>query len=150
MTIRIYSRHCARQAGRPDYILFSSNGYQRFKARQNLEPNMQTQMKTTTNEATRMSSRISEIGNINVIKLIPGRHRLLYLLDAISWLLEAVHFRFSVPIRHRCTVSLGFLADKLSTPVLIRVTEPPVPVRKTVSADRYWDVALPGVSKHCR
>lgn len=49
-----------------------------------LEPHMQTNRKTTANEATRMSGRISEIRDINVIKLIPRRHRLLYLLDVIS------------------------------------------------------------------
>lgn len=50
----------------------------------NLESNMQTNMETTTNEATRMSSRISDIRGINVIKLIPWRYQLLYLLDVIS------------------------------------------------------------------
>lgn len=50
----------------------------------NLEPNMQINTETTTNEATRMSSRISDIRDINVIKLIPWRYQLLYLLDVIS------------------------------------------------------------------
>lgn len=50
----------------------------------NLEPNMQTNMETTANEATRMSSRIAEIRDINVIKLIPWRHQLLYLPDVVS------------------------------------------------------------------
>lgn len=49
-----------------------------------LEPNMQTNRKTMANEATRMSGRISEIRDINVIKLIPRRLQLLYLLDVIS------------------------------------------------------------------
>lgn len=65
---------------------------------------MQTNRKTTANEATRMSGRISEIRDINVIKLIPRRHRLLYLLDVISWLLEAVQFLI-VPATHFTRVS---------------------------------------------
>lgn len=65
---------------------------------------MQTNRKTTANEATRMSGRISEIRDINVIKLIPWRHRLLYLLDVISWLLEAVQFLI-VPATHCTRVS---------------------------------------------
>lgn len=56
----------------------------RDSGQKDLEPGMQTNRKTTANEATRMSGRISEIRDINVIKLIPRRHRLLYLLDVIS------------------------------------------------------------------
>lgn len=52
----------------------------------------------------RMSGRISEIRDINVIKLIPRRHRLLYLLDVISRLLEAVQFLI-VPAMHCKRVS---------------------------------------------
>lgn len=73
----------------------------RDSGQKDLEPGMQTNRKTTANEATRMSGRISEIRDINVIKLIPRRHRLLYLLDVISWLLEAVQFLI-VPATH-CT-----------------------------------------------
>lgn len=82
MTIRIYCRHCARQANVITLYFYPMDAGDSWQ--KNLEPNMQTNMKTTTNEATRMSSRISEIGDINVIKLIPWRHRLLYLLDVIS------------------------------------------------------------------
>lgn len=67
----------------------------------NLKHNMQTNMETTANEATKLSRGISEIRNINVIKLNPWRHQLLYLLDVISKLLEAVQF-LTIPIRH-CT-----------------------------------------------
>lgn len=56
----------------------------RDSGQKDLEPNMQTNRKTTANEATRMSGRISEIRDINVIKLIPRRHWLFYLLDVIS------------------------------------------------------------------
>lgn len=56
----------------------------RESGQKDLKPNMETNIKTTANEATRMSSRISEIRDINVIKLIPWRHQLLYLLDVIS------------------------------------------------------------------
>ncbi len=56
----------------------------RDSRQKDLEPNMQTHMKTTTNEATRTSSRISQIRDINVIKLIPWRHQHLCLLDLIS------------------------------------------------------------------
>lgn len=73
----------------------------RDSGQKDLEPNMQTNRKTTANEATRMSGRISEIRDINVIKRIPWRHQLLYLLDVISWLLEAVQFLI-VPAT-RCT-----------------------------------------------
>lgn len=44
-----------------------------------LEPKGGTNIETTANEATRMSGRIGEIRNINVIKLIARRHRLNYL-----------------------------------------------------------------------
>lgn len=45
---------------------------------------MQTNVKTATNEATQMSRGVSKIRDINKIKLIPQRHRLLYLPDVIS------------------------------------------------------------------
>lgn len=82
MAIRIYSRHGARQAN-----MITSYFYPmviRDSGQKDLKPNMQTNIKTTANEATRMSSRISEIRDINVIKLIPWRHLLLDLLDVIS------------------------------------------------------------------
>lgn len=82
----------------------------RDSGQKDLEPNMQTNRKTTANEAMRMSGRISEIRDINVIKPIPRRHRLLYLLDIISWLLEAVQFLI-VPATHCARVSDSDLPD---------------------------------------
>lgn len=89
--------------GRPAWLQPLYPMDMRESGQKDLEPNMQTNRKTTANEATRMSGRISEIRDINVIKLIPWRHQLLYLLDVISWLLEAVRFLL-VPATHRTRV----------------------------------------------
>lgn len=99
--MRIRSRRGTRQAGVITATLYPVDI--RDSGQKDLERNMQTNRKTTANEATRMSGRISEIRDINVIKLIPRRHRLLYLLDVISWLLEAVQFLI-VPATHSTRV----------------------------------------------
>lgn len=74
----------------------------RQSGQKDLERNMQTNRKTTANEATRMSGRISEIRDVNVIKPVPRRHRLLCLLDVISGLLGAAQ-SLSVPPATRRT-----------------------------------------------
>lgn len=69
MTIRIYSTNCAKQANVITLYFYTMDMTDVIQ--KNLQLNMDTNVETTTNEATRKSRGISEIRDINVIKPIP-------------------------------------------------------------------------------